>query len=636
MHRRFLAFAFLSGAAGLSATPGLAQPAPPDTTLPAVTVTAARVPVPTRDAPARVTVLDRAAVEATGAVSVADVLERRASGFVRRYGGGLATMSLRGAASAQTLLLLDGRRLTDPQLGPLDLSLLPTVLLESVEVLHGGGASLYGSDALGGVVHLQALRPTGEDRVRLVSEAGAWGQRRLAGAATADTGAWRAVAAVEAEGAESDYRYRETARVGAPLVANDGWDRRRLSGYTALAWSDGPWRVRTALLAADAERGLGGTDSVGARQWDRHARGWLDATYTARWGRLEAGGYAQHTRLRYASPFPAGDRPDALDETGRTLSAGMDARAHVQAVPGWTLTGLASVGLGRAEHPSLDADALDRHAALAVSAAPTSGRLRLYPALRLDAYAPAEADRRLVPSPSLGLNLQPAADERLRLKASLARSFRMPTLNDRYWRPGGNAALRPERGWSADAGLVWGGRVRAELTAFAATAQDQIVWRPTGAGYWAPENVARTRSLGVEASAEGAWALGGAVVEAGVRGAFTDARDRSDPTARSFDQPLRYVPRLTSTAWTALGRGPLRLDLGARYVGRRATTTDASQSLDPYLVLDGQLRYTRRVAGVDATLGLAVENLTDRRYEPVQSYVMPPRHLRVRLLLQTR
>ena len=632
---RLLPLALL--ACALAAPSAAAQRAAPDTTLPAVTVTAARVPVPTRDAPARVTVLAVEDVGATGAVSVADLLEERAPLFVRRYGpSGLATVSLRGTSPAQTLLLLDGRPLSDPQLGPLDLGLLPAVLLESVEVLHGGGAALYGSGALGGVVHLRALRPDGRAAGRLVSEAGAWGQRRIGGTATAAVGAWRAAAAVEAEGAEDDYLFRDVSRLGAPLVRHAGWDRRRVSGYASLGWAGGPWRVRAAALGADAERGLGGTDSVGARQWDRHARAWLDASRTTAWGRVEAGGFFQYTRLRYASPYPAGDRPDALDDTGRTLAAGVDAKAHVEAVPGWRLTALASLGLGRAAHPSLAADATDRHAALAVSAAPTGGRLRLYPALRLDAYAPAGAARRLALSPQLGANWQPTADARFRLKASLARAFRMPTLNDRYWQPGGDPGLRPEAGWSADAGLVWAGRYRAEVTAFAATARDQILWWPTGAGYWVPENVGRTRSLGMEASAAGAWALGGRrLLEAGLTAAFTDARDRSDPAAPAFDQPLRYVPRTTARGWAALTLGPLRLDLGARYVGRRYVTADGSRWLDPYLVLDAQARYTREVAGVEATLGVAVENATDRRYEVVQSYVMPPRHLRVRLVLQT-
>ncbi|MDX1439106.1 MAG: TonB-dependent receptor plug domain-containing protein, partial [Rubricoccaceae bacterium] len=128
----------------LIAAPVAAQPtdAPvaADSTLPEVTVTASRVPLLSRDVPSRVTVLDEEDVASAHAVSVADLLESRSSLFIRRYGSsGLASLTLRGSTASQTLVLLDGQRLGDPQLGQLDLSLLPTVMLESVEVLHGGG-----------------------------------------------------------------------------------------------------------------------------------------------------------------------------------------------------------------------------------------------------------------------------------------------------------------------------------------------------------------------------------------------------------------------------------------------------------------------------------------------------------------
>ncbi|HYE94744.1 MAG TPA: TonB-dependent receptor [Rubricoccaceae bacterium] len=619
----------------LVALSAAAQPVAPDTTLPEVTVTAARLALAPREAPARVTVLTAEAFAAAGAATVADVLERRAPLFVRRYGpGGLATVSLRGAGSAQTLVLLDGARLADPQLGPPDLALLPTVLLDAAEVLHGAGSALHGTDALGGVLHLRTLA-AGTAGWRLETEAGAWGHRRLSGVASGQAGPLALVAAAEGLRTDGDFLFRDRSLIGEPLVRREGIDQRRASAFAAAGYARGPLDLRASLLLADAERGLGGTDSVGARQWDRLARTWLDARHTARWGGVEVRAAVHRGRLRYASPYPP-TRPDALDETSHTTTATLDLQTTLTTLPGWHLTGAAWVGLAHAEHPSLSEEAADRHAALALSAARTTGRLRLFPALRLDRYAPAGAARRLALSPLLGANLH--LRESLHLKASAGRAFRMPTLNDRFWQPGGNAALRPERGWTVDLGLAWSSAsLRAEVSAFAARARDQIVWRPTPAGYWAPENLVRTRTLGLEATAEATLPLGPRrALDAGFAAALTDARDRSDPSAPAYGQPLRYVPRWTLSAWTGLALGGLRLDLHARAAARRFTTADASQSLPPYLILDGQARYTRAVGGVRATLGVVFENLTGLQYEVIPSYVMPPRHLRVRLLLQSR
>ena len=614
-----------------------ARPAAPDTTLGAVTVTAAREPVATAEAPSRVTVVDRRALAATAASSLADALQARAPVHVRRYGpSGLASVTVRGAGAAQALVLLDGQRLTDPALGQVDLGLLPAALLESVEVLSGPASGLYGSDAVGGVVGLRTPAP---GRARVVIEAGPWGERRLSGVASRAVGPVRMTAAADLGRSTGDYRYTDAGRLGSPQVTRQGWDARRATAYAALAVGGERSRAGLSVWAADAERGLGGAadpgsgpgQAVGARQWDGRLRVGATAGHTAGRVRLEAAGHVQRTRLRYAAPYPSA-RPDAIDDTGRTTTTALDLRATAP-WGGSSWTASLQGGTGRAEHPSLAAAALDRFAGAALAGRQRLGRVTLFPALRADLYAPSAAPRRLAVAPQLGLNAELGGP--WHLKASAARAFRMPTLNDRYWTPGGNPDLRPETAWSADGGVVWSrGASQVEATAFATTARDQIVWSPTAAGYWAPQNVARTRSLGLEASAQTARPvrLAGrrALATAGALATALDARDLGT------GQPLRYVPRASVKAWAGLEAGGLSLDLGARWTGARFTTASASLPLPPTLVVDAQVSARRRLGAVDLGLGLAAENLTDLQYEVVRSYPMPPRHARLRLTLSPR
>ena len=535
------------------------------TALPPATVTATR----THQASAHVTVIDREDLEASGAATVADALEARAPLSIRRHGpSGLATVALRGASSAQTLLLLDGHPLTDPQLGMLDLTLLPTILLGSVEVHQGAGAARYGSGAVGGVVHLRSLYDG--PRLRLATEAGPWGQRRLGATAASQKGRWHATAAAEAARADDDFHYADRSRLNTPARRRTGWDHSHTSGYASLGYTQNKTTLRAAVLATDSERGLGGTDSVGARQWDRHVRLWARGAHSTRLGPLEGGLFMHRGQLRYASPFPA-TRTDALDDTGLTTSAGADIHLYMDAIAGWSVTPSASLSMGRADHPSLSQGAADIAGSLALSATRSTGRLHLFPALRLDGYAPSVGQQRLVANPHLGASLQPLATSAFRLKASVGSAFRMPTLNDRFWQPGGNPDLLPERAWTADAGFAYTPpRYRFELTGFATTARDQIVWRLTPSGFWAPQNLSHTRTTGAEASAEGTWTLSHSHrLEAGLAATYTDARDRSDPTAASFDRPLRYIPRQVIKSWGGVQTGALSLDVSARYLSRR-------------------------------------------------------------------
>jgi len=627
MRLRFVPLLRLAGL--LLAAAARAQPATPDSTLDAVTVTAARVPVTTAEAPARVTVLDRDALDAAGSTSLADALEARAPVHVRRYGpSGLATATVRGATASQTLVLLDGLPLTDPQLGQVDLSLLPTALVEAVEVLSGPAAGLYGSAGLGGVVHLRPPRAEAT-AARATATAGPWGERRASTLLTATAGSLRALVAAEAAQDDGDYTFRDASRLDAPRVAREGWDTNHASLYTALAVEHERQRAGLSLWAADAERGLGGDADAGERQWDRRLRLGATASRTTRGGlQIEGAAVLQRARLRYANPFPS-TRADALDETGRTTAAHADLRVTTD-VGGWAWTGALTGGLSRGEHPSLVAAAADRTVGAALSGRGTLGRVRLFPALRADLYASAGRDRQLAVSPQLGANVTLASG--WRLKSSVAHAFRMPTLNDRFWQPGGNPDLRPERAISVDGGLVWSARgAHVEATLYAATARDQIVWSPTPAGFWAPANVARTRSLGAEASGQvarvvrlGAWP---ALAEAGALATLTDARDLDTGFA------LRYVPRWTVKGWAALRLGAVRLDVNARAVGSRYTTASESLPVSAYLVVDGAASVRWRHSETDLTLAFRAENLTGAQYEVVRSYPMPPRHARLHLSL---
>ena len=627
----------------LAASPAAAQPTdatPADTTLPAVSVVATRSQTAVALAPARVTVLGAEAIESTGASSVADVLDARSAVFVRRYGaGGLASLSLRGTGASQTLVLLDGHRIADPQLGQLDLSLLPTVLLERVEILHGAGSALYGTDGVGGVIDLRTARP-GRDRLALASTAGAWGERSLSGLAAVTRGTVSVLVAAETQTADGDFAFFDpNVGLDGATARRDDADRALHSVYARVELvPDGPTRGQLAAWVGAAERGLPG--SVGSasqdeRQWDRHLRVWGDVTSRLGPVALRAGGLVQRASLRYRNAALG------LDDTGRTWIGSGEVEARALVHPAWVVAGGVTGGVGTAAHPNLRDDARETRLGAFVHATGDLGRVLLYPALRADVYLRSgRAERTLAAlSPRLGVNAQPVAGWPLRLKASAGLAFRAPTFNDRFWQPGGDPDLRPERGWTADLGAAFErGGASAEVTLFASRLRDQIVWQPT-AGIYVPENLSRTRTLGIEASAERSGVrLGSATLDGGLIYTLTDARDRSRPGSTSYGHQLRYVPRhqLKLHTGAAFALGPatrLRLDAGGRFTSTRPVRSDGSLDLPATFTLDGQLRLQHRFPHVAAALALALENALDAEVEVVRGYPMPPRHARLRLHL---
>ncbi|PKL98782.1 MAG: TonB-dependent receptor, partial [Gammaproteobacteria bacterium HGW-Gammaproteobacteria-7] len=123
---------------------------------PDVVVTASRDAQTVDTVLASVTVLTRAEIAASQAPDLIDLLGRQAGIDVSRTGGpgSSSTLFVRGANSNQTLILIDGIRVNATGQGLIDLAHLPPDQIERIEIVRGPRAALWGSDAIGGVIHI--------------------------------------------------------------------------------------------------------------------------------------------------------------------------------------------------------------------------------------------------------------------------------------------------------------------------------------------------------------------------------------------------------------------------------------------------------------------------------------------------
>ena len=139
-------------------------------TLDKVTVTGSRIAKDTFNSVSPVQVITRDETTAAGFNSTAAVLQSNVvtggseqinnafGGYVTDGGPGANTLSLRGMGPTRTLLLLNGRRVSPAgsrgSVGSADLNVLPNIMIDHVEILKDGASSIYGSDAVAGVVNI--------------------------------------------------------------------------------------------------------------------------------------------------------------------------------------------------------------------------------------------------------------------------------------------------------------------------------------------------------------------------------------------------------------------------------------------------------------------------------------------------
>jgi vitamin B12 transporter len=598
MRTQFLATAALAALPACA----LAQEAPQASpTASELVVTATRLPS-RLDLVTGARVVDQAELEARQTPFVIDVLSTIPGVSVAQTGafGGTAAIRIRGASPDKTLVLVDGVPAGDPAdpNGSFDASQLTTSDISRIEVLNGPQGSLWGSDAIGGVIALTTRQETG---ARAEVEGGSFGTvRGLVGAGLA-TDRYAVSASVSglrtdgiskaADGTEKDPFATVTANVGGRVT---------LTGALKL---DGSLRYTTSDIAIDGfpppDFLLGDTsDHANSHAWSGFARATLDAFGVTQ--KLSFSGYDIHRRN--ISDFPSAFRADRQVWRWTAEKGGPD--DNTAFVAGAERQTTAADLSGR---PSLD---LSTTSVFGVLRHNLTDALTLTGSLRWD--DPDRFKGRTTGRISGAARL-PAG---FAITLSAGQGFKVPTISetvcDFCFAPA--VPLKPERAEGYDARLGWAssdGRITADVTPYRLDVRDQISY--VASRY---VNIARTRSTGVEAEAEARLTD---ALRLKLSYTLTDAKDLATGLH------LLRVPENSGAAALFWEQGPWGAALTLR-----------GESSQPDTALDGFSRITRPgfvtadLAGSyklndHVSLTARIENLADERYQEVFGYGEPGR-----------
>ena len=585
------------------ATLAVAQQDTMETTLDAVTITASALPVQLRNATRAVEVLTARELREAAAPGVDDALRRLSGAWTQRRGaqGSQTDLSLRGGTFDQTLVLLDGMRLGDPQTGHHALQLpLPLAAIDRIEVLPGHGSALLGADALGGAINL-VPSAGGPLRMHAALEGGGFGLRHAALDAS-----WGG------EGIPS--------RTAVDYRAADGWragtDFAHLSFSHLSRLETGAGRLN--VIAAYADKDYGAFDfyspgrGIPSRERVRVGFAALGARRSLGVAELQASVFVRDLRDRFHYDTRI---PDRYINEHHTQLAG----ARLQAVATVREHLTFSAGL-EANADRIRSSNLGDHERQWMSVS-TSGTWRVAPwmetdaGLRLDVFD----SHRPQLNPTVGLLLRPAMDWTVR--ASAGRSFRLPTYTDLYYRDPsteGNAALQPETAWSIEAGCAWQFRTDAllTLTVFHRDQRQLIDYVQQNAGdVFRAMNFSSALVDGIELKAGWSTASSGAI-------------ERAEFSAQllSMDLDIRGAYR-TRYALSAPSR-LLRVMLSGTLPGAlrwHGTVIAADQQVArDYITVDLVLR--RNIGIMD--LYLATDNLSNTAIEEFPGLPLPGRWLR--------
>lgn len=271
-------------AACLSAHAGAAEQ---PSRLDALQVTASPVGTVASDAMRSVWVIDRTEIERAGAATLADVLARQPGLSIQRRGapGVQADLGIRGSSFEQTLILIDGVPLQNPQAGHHNLDVpVPLSHIERIEIVKGPGAIQYGGSATGGVVNIITRQPQGtEGTVQAsVGSHDTWQfDAHLAGARGTVTHAL-SIGALDSDGdakaGPTDARVRQMLYTGSSTQGTSrfDWGGGALEkdfgawGFYSAEYPDARERTESRLAWIGANSGIGAWRLAARMHFDQH------------------------------------------------------------------------------------------------------------------------------------------------------------------------------------------------------------------------------------------------------------------------------------------------------------------------------------------------------------------------------
>lgn len=502
-----------------------------------------------------------------------------------------ADLSIRGATFGQTLVLLNGRRMNDPQSGHHHLDLpVPLESVEQIEILRGAGSTLYGSDATGGVIQL-VTRPPESSEIRMQLGYGSWGTQQQRVSLTGVRGNLSQQLAVSRDFSTGFIQNRDYRN----LMAASTTRYRSALGATGidLAWSDKPF---------GAERFYGNFNS-----WER-TKTWFASARQGLGERTEAAlSYRRHTDLFVLYR----DRPQVFTNRHAAESWHGSLRRKEVLTPTTTLH-YGGEGFGE----NIDSTNLGTHDR-ARGAAYVHLDMRVLRRFSFSAGLRSETVKglpgELNPAASLGYWATP----KLKFRGSVSRAFRLPTFTDLYYQDPGNRGspdLRPERSWSHEGGLDYRpvANLRLQATVFHRRDNDGIDYaRTSPADIWRARNIQRLRFMGLESSA--ALRLrGGHMLDL----AYTGLRGSSEPlpglqSKYAFNYPVHHA--VAGYTGVLPGRVALRTRIGA--LERLNRGSYATWDLSAARAIGSFRPYAQ------------FTNLTNTRYEEIIGVVMQARTL---------
>jgi len=237
--------------------------------------------------------------------------------------------------------------------------------------------------------------------------------------------------------------------------------------------------------------------------------------------------------------------------------------------------------------------------------------------------------------PAIGFDYKPVLSKDFHLKSNISKNYRIPSLNDLYWIPGGNSDLQPETGYSADFSISFLNNIEAtefeiETSFFSSYINNWIVWQPSEFQYWTAQNLNTVFCFGSEISIKIKGNIGKTDFQLFSNYSFTSTKNISENKTffSKYNKQLLYIPKNIFNSFISLNRKKIEFKVTYLFTDKRFTSISSENKnyLPSYSILNISSSRSFIISDFKINLIFGIDNLLNSQYQSILYRAMPGRN----------
>lgn len=573
------------------------------------------------------------------------VLSQESPALIRSYGsqGSLMSLSLHGTGSNHASVSWNGFPVNSPTTGQTDLSLIPFGFMQSVSIVNGASGALHGSGTFGGFVEL-TNEPDWNNRFAVNISAEGASFHTHGYYASIQTGGNRLQYQISLLGRQSlnDYTYKDIYRYGSPEITagHNAFKSRGIMQNLYLNAGNGHLIEAGTWFQYKMKETpplMGSSKESNAMQTDRNFRSYLNYRKTFEHSFLLVKTAYFTELMHYTDKLLASDEDYSVDskiDINRMMS-GIEYRRYISPV---FTAGLGGSYIYNHAVSNNYTNKIQEH------------EFALYGNLKIklgdwiiNTSARQEFYNGIDPVLQYSIGVRFKVNKNIILRSNLSNKFRKPTLNEKYWRPGGNPQLNPEKGWGYNltAEIIMLQNERAIpglsliLSGYYQAVDNWIQWIVRDS--LTPVEYKKVYSRGMEAILNFRFTTGRINVSGNLNYgcSFATIAETYDHNEMLAGNQLIYIPRHVARLNLNIVYGGFTIGWHGSFTDSRETveSSDPIMRLPAYGIVDIITGYNRQFGKIHTGFHFQIENLFDKQYEVMRSFAMPGRTFHIVLTL---